>query len=125
MARIQQNDGEALWMLYNRHAPLVRSVIERVVPDEAQCDDLLRQVFEDIRDRAEHYTADKGRALGWILTVARRRAVDRARRLQLAAPAEVRQETRSAPVRATGQRRVRKGKLDLGSFFPGFGQAAA
>src|SRR5215207_4923999 len=107
MARIQQNDGEALWMLYNRHAPLVESVIGRFVQDEAQCDELVREIFEDIRDRAEHYTPDKGRALGWILTMARRRAIDHARRLQLAPRAEVRPATRPAAARASAQRWIR------------------
>ena len=125
MARIQQNDGEALWTLFNRHAPLVESVIRRFVQDEAQCDELVREVFEDIRDRAEYYTPDKGRALGWILTVARRRAIDHARRLQLATRPEVQPETRTAPTRATGQRRIQKGKLNFGNLFPGFGEAAA
>jgi RNA polymerase sigma-70 factor, ECF subfamily len=123
MARIQEHDGEALHMLYKRHADLCRSVIRRVILDEAQCEDVLREVFEAIRDRAEHYTLDKGRALGWILTIARQRALQRAQTLRPVALPEPRL-VRVSSTRTSGQSR-RKGKLDLRNLIPGFGQAAA
>ena len=76
--RIQKGDGEALWMLHSRHADLLRDVIERCLSEEDDCEDVLREVFEDIRDRAVHYSLDCGRALGWLMTIARRRALQRA-----------------------------------------------
>ena len=76
--RIQKGDGEALWILHSRHADLLRGVIERCLSEEDDCEDVLREVFEDIRDRAVHYSLDCGRALGWLMTIARRRALQRA-----------------------------------------------
>lgn len=82
LARICEGDGDALYMLYQRLADLVRSVIARTITQEDVAEDVLREVFEAIRDRAEHYTPEMGRALGWILTVARRRAAERAVSIQ-------------------------------------------
>jgi DNA-directed RNA polymerase specialized sigma24 family protein len=78
ISRIQQGDGEALWILHSRHADLLRDVIARCLPEEEDCEDVLREVFEDIRDCAVHYNGEYGKALGWMITLARRRALQRA-----------------------------------------------
>jgi RNA polymerase sigma-70 factor, ECF subfamily len=82
MARIQQRDEEALTMLYYRYSKLLQSVISRCVYDAHHAEDLLQEVFVEIWDRAGHYSEEKGRALGWLITLARRRALDRIRRFQ-------------------------------------------
>ena len=82
MSRIKARDEHALTLLYNRHRRLLASVISRVVYDEHHQEDLLSEVFVEIWNRSEHYSEDKGRALGWIITMARRRALDRVRRFQ-------------------------------------------
>jgi RNA polymerase sigma-70 factor, ECF subfamily len=117
LSRISEGDGEALWMLYKRHADLLRGVIARSIADEQECDDVLREVFEDIRDRAEHYTREKGYALGWLMTLARRRAIDRARYTQ-ARQLPARQE----PARLAPSKSVRAAEFPG---HPGLSQAAA
>jgi RNA polymerase sigma-70 factor (ECF subfamily) len=82
MARIQQRDEDALTMLYYRYSKLLQSVISRCVYDAHHAEDLLQEVFVEIWDRAGHYSEEKGRALGWLITLARRRALDRIRRFQ-------------------------------------------
>ena len=82
MARIKERDEEALTMLYYRHGKLLKSVMSRCVYDDQHCEDLLQEVFVEIWNRAEHYSEDKGRALGWLIRLARRRALDRVRRFQ-------------------------------------------
>jgi RNA polymerase sigma-70 factor, ECF subfamily len=82
MEQIQQRDESALTMLYYRHGKLLKSVIGRCVYDDQHTEDLLQEVFVEIWNRADHYSADKGRALGWLITLARRRALDRVRRFQ-------------------------------------------
>lgn len=117
LQRISAGDGEALHLLFRRHADLVRSVIFRAVSDEDVCEDILREVFEAIRDRAEHYTPEHGRAIGWILTVARRRADDRARRLTRPV---------AEPLRHTGSRagRIQLAPRENAEWHAGLGQAA-
>jgi RNA polymerase sigma-70 factor (ECF subfamily) len=90
MARIQQRDEAALTMLYYRHGKLLRAVMSRCVYDDQHCEDLLQEVFVEIWNRAEHYSAEKGRALGWLITLARRSALDRVRRFQAYSRAEQR-----------------------------------
>src|SRR6187402_3363889 len=90
MARIQARDDAALATLYKRHTPILRTVISRVVHNEYDVDDLLQEVFLELWNRADHYDEEKGKALGWIVTLARRRAIDRVRRRQAYARAEER-----------------------------------
>ncbi len=99
MARIQAQDESALSTLYRRHTPLLRTVIARVVHNEHDVDDLLQEVFLELWNRADHYDEAKGKALGWIVTLARRRAIDRIRRRQAYARAEerLRLETEHEP----------------------------
>jgi RNA polymerase sigma-70 factor (ECF subfamily) len=99
MARIQVQDDAALATLYRRHTPLLRTVIARVVHNEHDVDDLLQEVFLELWNRAAHYDETKGKALGWIVTLARRRAIDRIRRRQAYARAEerLRLETEHEP----------------------------
>ena len=99
MARIQSQDEAALATLYKRHTPLLRTVIARVVHNEHDVDDLLQEVFLELWNRADHYDQAKGKALGWIVTLARRRAIDRIRRRQAYARAEerLRLETEHEP----------------------------
>jgi RNA polymerase sigma-70 factor (ECF subfamily) len=52
----------------------------KVVHNEAESDDLLQEIFLEIWDRASGYNPEKGKALSWIVTLARRRAIDRLRK---------------------------------------------
>lgn len=82
MQAVQDREGPALESLYRRHASLLRAVIYRAVHHDADADDVLQEVFIEIWDRAGSYTPEKGRPLGWMITLARRRAIDRIRRNQ-------------------------------------------
>src|SRR5688500_12069089 len=101
VVRIQGGDGEALWILHSRHADFLREILARYLSEEADCEDVLREVFEDIRDRAVHYRAEFGQALGWMVTLARRRAVQRASQITRRPPQPIR--TREENVRASEQ----------------------
>jgi RNA polymerase sigma-70 factor (ECF subfamily) len=90
MAGIQRGEQEALALLYRRHTPLVRTVLSRVVHNDYDVDDLLQEVFMELWNRAGSYDAEKGKALGWLITLARRRAIDKVRRRQAYARAEER-----------------------------------
>src|SRR5580765_4069348 len=72
MARIQKHDEAALSAMYRRHTPILRTVISRVVHNEADVDDLLQEVFLELWNRAQSYDEMKGKVLGWVVTLARR-----------------------------------------------------
>jgi RNA polymerase sigma-70 factor (ECF subfamily) len=81
MLAIQDRRGAGLEELYRKHSALLRGVIYRVVHNHADVDDVLQEVFVEIWDRSKTYLPEKGRPLGWIITLSRRRAIDRVRRV--------------------------------------------
>lgn len=95
MARIQAGDEVALKAMMSRHTALLRTVISRVVHGDADTDDALQDVFIELWNRAHLYDVTKGKALGWVITMARRRAIDRVRRRQAYDRAEERMRLQS------------------------------
>src|SRR5277367_5198640 len=72
MAQIKKGEAGALEQLYNRHSSMMRSVIARIMNNESDIDDLVQEVFLELWNRAESYSEEKGKALGWMITLARR-----------------------------------------------------
>jgi RNA polymerase sigma-70 factor (ECF subfamily) len=90
MAQIKKEDEKALEELYHRHSGMLRSVIARIMNNESDIDDLVQEVFVELWNRAESYSEEKGKALGWMITLARRRAIDKLRKRQAYCRAEER-----------------------------------
>ena len=99
MARIQARDDQAIAMLYRRHTALLRTVVGRILNNDSDVDDQLQDVFLEVWRQAEHYDVEKGKALGWIVTLARRRAIDKLRKKQsyFRAQERLREEPEPAP----------------------------
>lgn len=97
MLLIQQGDEAALATLYRRHTAILRTVIARVVHIDADVDDLIQELFLEAWKRAQTYDETKGKVLGWLITMARRRAIDRVRRRQAYARAEERLRLQTDP----------------------------
>ncbi len=99
MARIQEREPEALASLYDRYSGILKSLIMGVIHNDAEADDLLQEIFMEIWNQAAHYSAQKGKPLGWIVTLTRRRSIDRLRKKQAYARAEERlqNETEQQP----------------------------
>jgi len=103
MARVQKHDEQALGELYQRHSPLLRTVISHVVNNDQDVDDLIQEVFLEFWNQAAHYDSAKGKVLGWIVTLARRRAIDRLRRRQAYFRASERMRAELAPAPAASE----------------------
>src|SRR5438093_13152109 len=99
MLGIQSGDAEALSELYDRYNGVVKALILRIIHDETGADDLLQEVFMEIWNQAKNFSAQKGKPLGWMVTLARRRAIDGLRKKQAYARAEERlqNETEQQP----------------------------
>ena len=82
MAAISDGQSAALAALYDRYSSILKALTIRVVHDEAEADDLLQEVFMQVWQQARNYSPDKGKPLGWIVTLTRRRAIDRLRKRQ-------------------------------------------
>ena len=90
MQAIQASDANALSQLYDRYNGILKALILRVVHNEAEADDLLQEIFMEIWNQAKNFSAQKGKPLGWMVTLARRRAIDGLRKKQAYARAEER-----------------------------------
>lgn len=80
MEKITQRQQSALSELYSRHAQTLRGMIGKVVGEESEADDVLQESFLQIWREAGSYSPEAGKPLGWAVTIARRRAIDRVRR---------------------------------------------
>ena len=99
MHAIQSQDPDALSQLYDRYNGILKALILRVIHNEAEADDLLQEIFMEIWNQARNFSAQKGKPLGWMVTLARRRAIDGLRKKQAYARAEQRlqSETEQQP----------------------------
>src|ERR1044071_10324987 len=82
MTAIQAEDDDALSELYDRYNGILKALILRVIHNEAEADDLLQEIFMEIWNQAKNFSAEKGKPLGWMVTLARRRAIDGLRKKQ-------------------------------------------
>ena len=92
MAAITDHQPEALNEFYSRHGNRIRSVIGNVVHEEGEADDVLQEILLQIWREADRYSPNAGKLLGWVVTLARRRAIDRLRRKQAYCRAKERYE---------------------------------
>src|ERR1041384_1781218 len=99
MLGIQNEDPDALSKLYDRYNGILKALILRVIHNESEADDLLQEIFMEIWNQAKNFSAHKGKPLGWMVTLARRRAIDGLRKKQAYARAEERlqSETEQQP----------------------------
>ncbi|MFL6594756.1 MAG: sigma-70 family RNA polymerase sigma factor [Chthoniobacterales bacterium] len=93
MRRIQMEEPDALALLYDRYNGILKALILRVIHNEAEADDLLQEIFMEIWNQARNFSAQMGKPLGWMVTLARRRAIDGLRKKQAYARAGERLQT--------------------------------
>ena len=94
MKAISRRRYDALAELYDRHGKRLRATIDGVVHEEGEADDVLQEIFIQIWEEAARYSPKAGKPLGWMVTIARRRAIDRLRRRQAYSRARERYEKR-------------------------------
>jgi RNA polymerase sigma-70 factor (ECF subfamily) len=82
MKDISRQRHAALTELYGRHGRRLKAMIDSVVHEEAEANDVLQEILLQIWKEADHYSPKAGKPLGWIVTITRRRAIDRLRRRQ-------------------------------------------
>jgi RNA polymerase sigma-70 factor, ECF subfamily len=81
-ARLKRRDTNAMAELYDKYGGLLYSVILRSVANRATAEDLVQETFLRIWNRIHTFDAERGRLEGWIVTIARNRAIDYLRSLR-------------------------------------------
>jgi RNA polymerase sigma-70 factor (ECF subfamily) len=77
--RLARGDRRALTALYQLHAGLVLGVALKVLRDRAEAEDVLQETFLEAWRNATRYNPERADLAGWLVTIARSRAVDRLR----------------------------------------------
>src|SRR5437764_8079557 len=90
MLGIQAEDADAHSQLYDRYNGIMKALILRIIHNDSEADDLLQEVFMEIWNQAKNFSAEKGKPLGWMVTLTRRRSIDALRKKQAYARAEER-----------------------------------
>jgi RNA polymerase sigma-70 factor (ECF subfamily) len=88
LARIVSRDQNALGELYDRHSRLLFALILRIVRERGDAEEVLQEAFVQVWSRADSYNAALGSPVGWLIGIARNRAVDRLRSNSVRARAE-------------------------------------
>ncbi len=99
MQGVQNQEPRALAILYERYHAVLKSLVMRIIHNEAEADDLVQEIYMELWRHAGNYSPQKGKPLGWIVTLSRRRAIDRLRKRQSYARVEERlqKETEQQP----------------------------
>ncbi|MEI5101861.1 sigma-70 family RNA polymerase sigma factor [Streptomyces sp. PmtG] len=79
-ARLLAADEDAFREIYERYAPLVRSLAARVTRDHNAAEDITQEVFALLWERPLSYDPARGPLRAWLGVVAHHRAVDWVRR---------------------------------------------
>jgi RNA polymerase sigma-70 factor, ECF subfamily len=74
--RLQKRDPQALGELYDKYGRLAFSLIYRIVRDVGTAEDLVQETFLRVWNRSQGFDGDRGALGGWLLAVARNRAID-------------------------------------------------
>jgi len=81
LACLVKGDQEALGLLFQRYARVVRSVANRILRDATEADDLVQDLFLFIRRKCSIFDSSKSSARSWIIQMAYHRAIERRRYL--------------------------------------------
>jgi RNA polymerase sigma-70 factor (ECF subfamily) len=79
IARTAQGDEVALAQLYDRTSSLVHGLALKILGEVEAAEEVTVDVYLQVWRQAERYDAARGAALGWLLTIARSRSIDRRR----------------------------------------------
>jgi RNA polymerase sigma-70 factor (ECF subfamily) len=80
LQRVIGRDAGALGELYDAHSRLLFGLIVRILRDRGDAEEVLQEVFVQAWTRTHTYNLGLGSPLGWLLGIARNRAIDRLRR---------------------------------------------
>lgn len=82
LKQVAKGDEAAFAAVYDETAPRLHGLVLRVLRNPAQSEEVTQEVFLEVWRRASHFDPQRGSAIGWLLTMAHRRAIDRVRSSQ-------------------------------------------
>jgi RNA polymerase sigma-70 factor (ECF subfamily) len=80
VGRIGAGDQEAFARFFDQHSPSVLGLLYRILGGRGEAEEVLQEVFLQVWRQADRYEAQRSTPRGWLLMLARSRALDRLRR---------------------------------------------
>ena len=87
--RIVQRDQTALAELYDRYACMLSSVLNRILRDTQVAEEILQDIFFQLWRDPSRFDPARGSLPGWLMVIARNRAISQLRRHNPAAGDEL------------------------------------
>jgi RNA polymerase sigma-70 factor (ECF subfamily) len=79
--QVRVGDMRAFEELYDLHNPVLWSLVLRIVGKASEAEEVLQDVWLQVWRTAATYHPSRGTVVGWLVTLARSRAIDRLRSL--------------------------------------------
>ena len=77
---VRDRDQHAMADLFDRYGGMVYSVALRVLKDPGQAEDVMQEIFFQLWRKPDAFVHGRGSLSGWLMVVARNRAIDTIRR---------------------------------------------
>lgn len=79
ISQVTHGDQKAFLVLYDRYSSRVYALALRILKDNMLAEEVVQDTFLKIWSRARQYLTERGSLQNWLLTIARRTALDRLR----------------------------------------------
>ncbi len=76
MAKVAGRDQTAFEQLYDRYAPVVYTMVLRIVKTPEIAEDLLQEIFLSIWNKSGTFSEARGSVYTWVMSMARNRSLD-------------------------------------------------
>jgi RNA polymerase sigma-70 factor (ECF subfamily) len=97
LARVVQKDEAALAALYDRYSGLVYSEASRILRDKGAAEEILQDIFYQVWRTADKLDPQRGSLAGWLVVVARNRAISKLRRRSTSSDDELKENAVACP----------------------------
>ena len=89
LSDIQSGSQDAMARFFDRYSKMVYSVALRVLKDSGEAEDVMQEIFVQVWQNPGAFVAGRGSLGGWLVVVARNRAIDKLRRRRPSDPVEL------------------------------------
>ena len=79
LGRVARGDSDDFTELFDRHSPVVLGILMRMLGNRAESEEILQEAFLQAWRQAGRYDPRRASPCGWLIMLARSRALDRLR----------------------------------------------
>lgn len=89
LSDIRSGSQDAMASFFGRYSKIVYSVALRVLKDTGEAEDVMQEIFVQVWQNPGAFVSGRGSLGGWLVVVARNRAIDKLRRRKPSDPVEL------------------------------------